>query len=195
MAIVGSLIEEYKQDLAHAIPGVFQVRGNGVQCDACRFTQRVPIGAGTDRGKTDRAHIPLFSQRQAALVAAPERGRFAVAAIAENRSDRVENVLRRQRTRARYHRISRRTTPDPRPDLIQLAHDRRPSRAMNRAVHSAAAMQAGVGGIHYGVDANSRDIADHQPKGFAVGKADLHICAIMVAGCSHRSQNAKTPIG
>src|SRR5580765_1853420 len=79
-------------------------------------------------------------------------------AIAIDRSDCMEDVLRRQLSRSGHHRVSCGQSSDLLPDMIEAPHDLGPTGAMDRPVHSAAAGQRRVRRIHNRVGGDPRNI-------------------------------------
>src|SRR5215472_1475689 len=94
--------------------------------------------------------------------------------VAVHGSHRVEDEFRGQISGRRGYRAARGTATDLRADSIQLAHDGRPARAMNGAVHAAASGQRGVGCVHNRVRRHTRDIAGDQPQNLAVRCLPFH---------------------
>src|SRR5215470_13604846 len=73
---------------------------------------------------------------------------FAMISVAENRSDRVDDVLRTKLAAACDHGISRRQSPDSADDRTAFLENGRSASTMNRAIHSTTAEQGRVRCIH-----------------------------------------------
>jgi len=70
----------------------------------------------------------------------------------------VEYVLRREVSGAGSHGASGGAAADAAANLIELAHDLGTSGAMNRPVHTAAARQCRIGGVHDGIGRHACNI-------------------------------------
>ena len=82
---------------------------------------------------------------------------IAVVAAMPDRPHGVDDDLRRQVACNRYHGLTCRAAV--RVQLAALGQYRRSARAVDRAIHTAAAPQAGVGRVDDGVDLERRDVA------------------------------------
>src|ERR1035441_5211348 len=81
-------------------------------------------------------------------MATGQRFRLTLLAAAPERADSVDDVARRQASGGSCHCLSGGKTADALDNLAASLEDGRPSGAMNSAVHTSAAQQGRVGGVH-----------------------------------------------
>src|SRR5437762_528154 len=115
----------------------------------------IAVDAATDRWKRDRANVVVDRELQARSIARREQLRLAAITAAPHRTDRMNHPLRRQPITARHPRLAGRTSAD----RSAFGEQVRTSRAVNRAVDSAAAEERGVGGVDDGVEGELGDVA------------------------------------
>src|SRR5690606_8289703 len=96
---------------------------------------------------------------EAVVVATGQQFRLSIMATRPHGANRVDHVLCRQVSACRDNGLSCITAALPCPDLPALLQNCGPARPMDGAVHTAAAQQAAVRGIHYRVYFDFRDIA------------------------------------
>jgi phosphoglycolate phosphatase len=174
MDLVKTLIEEHKKHVADRGIRPIQMVAHRFDRDFRCFLRRIPVDAGADSWKTDAANLALFRELETGAIATGELLRLPVLTVAINRTDCMKYVLGRKGTGRGRDRAAGGTTTGPRADLIQIAHDRRAAHAMNGAVHASAPVQTGIGGIDDGIDADLRDVANHQAELLAVGEIQVH---------------------
>ena len=153
---------------------MLEMLSHAVECDLCGFIRGIAVGPGTDGREAYGARAVLLGQFQALPIATGELRRFAVPSIVVNRSDRMNHVLRWKRAGRGYNRAAGGTTAGASADFVQLAHDGRPTRAMDGAIYSTAPAQPRIGCIDNGVDADFGDVADDQTEFLPVWEINLH---------------------
>src|SRR6202042_2549988 len=96
------------------------------------------------------------------------------------------NVLRRKCAGSGDHCAASWATAGACANFVQLAHDGRAARAMNRSIHSASAPQARVGGVDDRVHRDLGDVADEQAELLSVREIDLHLSMLQPAKAGDR---------
>ena len=172
---VGALIKQYDQNISHRALRIRQTRCDRLECDSRRFFHRIAVHARADGGEADGLDAMLFGQLQALAIAVRQVLGCIVLSVSIDRTNGVKNVLRRKRAGSRDYRAASWATTRTRTNSIQLVHDVRPARAMNRPIHSASAAQARVRGVDDSVHPDLGDVADNQPELLPVGEIDLHV--------------------
>jgi len=104
---------------------------------------RVAIGPGRDGREDDAAEAPLAEFGEAVAVAVGKNVRFAILSAAPDRADRVEDEARGKAEAFGHAHLARWAGGKRAAGLFQ----RRPGGIVDRAIHPAAAHQAGIGGI------------------------------------------------
>jgi hypothetical protein len=94
------------------------------------------------------------------MITGGEQLLFVVRAAAPDRSDSVNDMPGLQPVPGGYFRRSGRAAAE----RSAFGQQFRPGRAMNGAIHTAAAQQALIGGIHDDIDVETGDVGDHNFK-------------------------------
>src|SRR5262249_21760980 len=119
-----------------------------------RVLERIGIGAATDGWKCDALQAVLDGERKARAVARGEQLRLAAPAAVPYRSHGMDYVLCRHPEDLRDPGLPGRASAQ-RPAFFEQL---RPGRAVDRAVHAAAAEQGRVRGVDDGVERQRHDI-------------------------------------
>src|SRR6266849_2232872 len=137
---------------------VFKRRLGRPDCDWRCELYGIAVRTGRDRRECDRPATELVRELDRAPMARSKQLGLAFAAAVPDRADRVEHMLYGQRpARGRLH-VSRVAAAEP----TTLLENRRPTRTVDRAVHAAAAEQAGIRRVDYRVDLLLRDVAEDE---------------------------------
>ena len=175
MQRISALVKQDQQSILHLTIRVPQPRSDRIERYPGRFFQRIAVSARADSREADGARAVSFRQVKTGVVTGRQFPGFAVHSIAIDGPNGVKHMPRWKRPGAGYNRAASGTSPRTDANSIQLAHDGRSARAMDSAIHAASASETRIRRIDDGIDANLRDIADHQAELLPMREIDLHI--------------------
>ena len=123
---------------------------------------RGPIGgktidAGRNGGKSDRSKAARLTQFDRAAIAGRERFIFAALAPTPDRSNGMNHMPRGQPVAAGDLGIAGRAAAE----LAAFRQQLGAGGTMNGAVNAAPAEQRRIGGVHYGINAQGRNVGDN----------------------------------
>lgn len=130
---------------------------------------RVPVDAGADRRKADASNGVCGRQVETRQVCRAQQLRLAARAVTVNGANRVKDESRGQTPGAGGDRAACGTTALAGANRIQLRHNRRAARPVNRAIHAASARKRAIGGIRDRLRRDACDVATKELDGFAAG--------------------------
>lgn len=137
---------------------------HGFQSYPCRIFLRITVNAGAYARKGNGVHTAVLSQFQCRGVARSEQLRLTMSATMPHRSHGVYYLPARQTVGIRHLALARPASSE-RATLRQKLPARSP---VYGSVDSATAKQRIVGGVHYGVNLQSRDVTRHHSYSFSV---------------------------
>src|SRR5579859_6175410 len=121
------------------------------------------INAGRNRRESNRAKMMNLAERDGAAIAGRQQFILAAPAAAPYRPHRMDHILGRQPVSARDLGVA----GLPAAQRAALGKELGASRAMNRAIDTAAAQKRRVRRVHDGVNAERGDVSnnDFEPRG------------------------------
>src|SRR5437660_732066 len=122
--------------------------------DATRARDRKTVRAARDRREGQAGQPAPGGQRQRVAITRRQQGVLVVGAAMPDRAHGVDDEARRQRVAAREAHLAGGAAAEPTALLEQSG----PGRAVDSAVHSAAAKQARVRGVHDRVHVEAGDV-------------------------------------
>src|SRR5262249_54519510 len=132
---------------------------HGAEGDRRRRVHGIAIDAGRDAGEGYALEPVARGEREARPGAAGARLGPALTGVAGDGAGRVDDVAARKAPGGRDHGLARGQRALPCADGLALLEDRRTAAAVYGSVHTAAAHQARVRGVHDRVDRFPRDVA------------------------------------
>src|SRR5438477_5457997 len=142
------VVAEAREDDLRHIAMRFRECGDFAHRNRDGFLDRITVDAATDRRKRDGPDPMVAGERKRMAIAACEEVRFACMSAAPYRSNRMDDVARRQTIAPRNAGFARRATAD-RPAFVQQL---RPGGSVERSVDTPAAQQRRIGGVYDRVD-------------------------------------------
>src|SRR5207237_7225776 len=140
---------------------VQEKRADGLRRDARGFRARIAESAGRDRGESDGLKSVLDCERERVVITSGQQFRLTPAVIAPDGADSVNHMTRGQVARRCDDGLARRQPirVARAAYFLALGQNLWPARAMDRAVHAAAAEQARIGRVYNRVHLLLCDVA------------------------------------
>ena len=114
------------------------------------------IDAGRDGGESQRRQVMIRGKRDRPAIAGGQRRRLARRTAVPHRTDRVDDMERRQPIAARDLGVARGASAKP----AAFGQQFRPGGTMDGTIDAASAQQRIVGRVDDGIDGERRDIGD-----------------------------------